>query len=290
VFEAETKALNDKVAEIKARYQPQLDQLIADGEALKDDIEEPGAVGAVINVDIKVDWVNHDFSLDLPSVTMKDQGFSLDLPEVRMDQTHIIFDVPAIRMVDRVIGHKPEFHGPFDIRMTPIIISVPEPYMKRVDISTDVPQFSMKRHDFVIGVPEFRMERQDFSLKIPEFTVINVSAQAAAWEGQGNDLMARGQAIGQSMKAEIDTEVAAFKQRIFGQGSGIKTAVVGAFDTALIQIGNSISTLSQNGCDPIKVPTETGDVNLRKMYDEVSQKKDETLSSVEKIVQPVAAG
>lgn len=286
MFEEETKALNEKIAEIKARYQPQIDQLTADAQSLQGDVDTPGAIAAVINVDIKVEWKVHDFSLDLPAVTMKDRGFSLDLPTVTMNQKHLIFDIPSVCMVEQVVGYKPEFRG-LEVKITPIIISVPQPCMKRIDISTDIPEFKMERQDFVLGVPEFKMERQDFSLTLPEFTIIKVSAQAAALESRGNDLMARGQAIGQAMKAEIDAEVNAFKQKVFGQASSVKTDVSTAFDTALIKIGDSINTLVQKGCDPIKVPTDSGDVNLRKMYDELSSKKSETIGAVDEAIKPI---
>jgi hypothetical protein len=272
-----SKALTDQIEAIKAKYAPQIKALQDEGESIKDDTDDPDVVGATIGIDFKVDWKDEEISFDVPSVTINNQDISFDLPEITSVRQHIAFDIPAVRMVDKKVGQYPEIDG-FTVRWHDIIISVPETYMQRQDIYYDIPSVTMKTQHFAIGIPTFTMQRVRWVIGLPQFTIINVKGNIQSAEDRGNALQSRGQALGAAMKAEIQHAVELFKQQLANSAGGISNAISKPFDTALTTISNAINDLQSRGCDPIKVPTDSGDVNLRKMYSDISTDKAAALS------------
>ena len=281
MFEQETKGLEQRIAAIQAKYQPEIERLTAEGEAISDE-EMPSDVGAVIGVDIQVEWKDTDVSFDLPEVTVHDKSFSLDLPEITMSTKEISFGIPDVRMVDKKVGQYPEIHG-FTVKWKDIIISVPEPYIRQVKISFDIPEVAMRRQDFVIGIPEFTMKTVRWILSLPQFSVVNVSAQTEALAEKGRQLKARGEEIATRMRAEIENEVQAFRQAIGLSKSAGATETAASYDSALNSISNAISGLQAQGVDPIKVPTQSGDINLRKMYEQLLAQKATSLAAFDAV-------
>ena len=281
-FEQESAALQQRIAEIKNRYEPQLKALSDKGQTMSDDYEKPSDVGAVIGVDFKVDWKDVEIIFDVPSITVEDRSFSIDLPEVGSSQQKISFDVPDTRMVDRKVGQYPEIHG-FTIEWKDIIVSVPEPYMRRVEIVTNIPSVTMKRQDFVIGIPKITTEQVRWVVGLPQFTVVNVSVQTQEIQDKGKGLQAEGEDLSKRMKSEIDVEVAKFKGALIGAAFSSKTDVSNGYNKALGTIKSTIEELAANGCDPIKVPTANGDVNLRKTYEDVDTNKARALSEFDQV-------
>lgn len=280
MFEQETAALEQKIEDIKKRYEPRIAALKQKGEQLEDDFERPSDVGVVIGVDFKVDWKDVELIFDLPSLTVKDKKISLDLPEIFSNQQRIVFDVPDVRMVDRVIGKKPEVHWP-KVIWTDIIISIPEPYMRRVEIIYDIPSVRMKRNDFVLGIPEVSMTRHRWVVGLPQFTVVNVSAKTEEIQKKGQGLKTEGEQLGSEMRAEIESEVEKFKAGFMSSALSTKVEISNAFNNALGSIRTAIEDLQSKGCDPIKVPTDQGDVNLRKTYDELDVAKSRAVGDIE---------
>jgi len=279
--EQQVANFQSRIAAIKNRYEPRIKALQEKAEKIGKDYETPSDIGVIINADIKVDWKDIEISFDLPTVTVKDQNISLDLPEVSSSTQRIVFDVPDVRMVDRKIGQYPEVHG-FTIKWKDIIVTVPEPYMRRVDISFDLPSITMKRKDFVLGIPQFHMERQNWIISIPQFTVINVQAQAKELQEQGDNLKAEGKQIGSEMNAEIEIEVAKYTAELLASNFNTKTDVTNTYNQALGTVKSAIDNLSKQGCDPIKVPTSSGDVNLRKIYEDIDSSKSRTLIEIDR--------
>ena len=271
---------NGRVLQIKEKYEPQIRALTENGAKIASEYTTPGDGAALIGVDVKVDWKDVDIYFDLPSVIIKDKSVSLDLPEILNKRQEISFDVPDVRMVDRKIGQKPEFYG-FTIRWTDIIISVPEPYMRRVEISFDLPTVNMKRHDFVIGLPEFTMNRNSWKISLPQFTVQNINAQAADIQKKGNVLKDEGERIAAAMQSEIGAEVARYTAELVGGMLSTTQVVANSFDSALGVIGIAIENLSKQGCDPVKIPAQEGDINLRKIYESLSVSKSLSLDELQ---------
>lgn len=287
MFEEAQKTLSDRIEAIKAKYAPQIKALQDDGKRLEDETKRPSDIGGIIGIDFRVDWKDEDIIFDVPRVTMRDQGFSLDLPEIGSARQHIAFDVPDVRMVDREVGKYPEVHFP-SVVWKPIIITVPEPYMRRQDIYYDLPTVTMKRQDFVIGIPEFRMERVRWVLKLPQFTVVNVHAQIDRAKEEGESLKTKSQALAANMRSEIEHEVALFKQQVANGANGTKQQISNSFDGALGQIGKAISDLQAQRCDPVKVPTDGGNINLRKMFSDVTDAKTSALAKFGDAAAPAA--
>jgi hypothetical protein len=110
-------------------------------------------------------WEEIRWSLDLPEVTMVDQGFSLDLPELRMVTQTISWDFPETRCKERCDGPGIPVLvcSGFDCKVEtrPSCYPSCEVTTVRQEASFDVRQVTMVRKDFVIGVPEIRMVRKD---------------------------------------------------------------------------------------------------------------------------------
>ena len=279
----ENDELQKRIQEIKDKYTPELDKLSKDGKELEDDYDRPGDIGAVIGVDFKVDWKDVEISFDIPSITVEDKNISLDLPQLTSSRQNVSFDVPDTRMVDRKVGQYPEVDG-WTVRWKDIIISVPEPYMRRVDIGFDLPSVTMKRSDFVIGLPRITMERVKWIVGLPQFTVVNVSAKTTEIQDSGKELQARGEKLAQAMRQEIELEVTKFKAALVATAFSTKNTVSNGFDQALGTIRGAIDELSRQGCDPIKVPTANGDVNLRKTYDDVDAQRVRAIASIDQAI------
>ena len=271
------KSLNDRINAIKNKYAPQIKALQDEGQQIQDDTKKPSEIGAVIGVDFKVTWKDEEIIFDVPSVTIKNQDLSFDLPELGSSRQHIAFDIPAVRMVDKKVGQYPEVDG-FTVRWKDIIISVPETYMERQDIYYDIPSVAMKTQHFVIGIPEFTMERVRWVIGLPQFTIINVKGNIQAAKDRGAALKTKAEAIAASMKAEIQHEVDLFRQQIANGASDVRNAITKPFDAALTTINNAINDLQAKGCDPIKVPADSGNINLRKTYADVNAAKSAALA------------
>lgn len=263
---------------ITKRYQPQIDALQARAEQMEDDFDKPSKVGCAVGIDFKISWSIQSYSFDLPSITMKAVHFSMDLPDITTSDQHIAFDVPDVRMVDRKVGQYPEFDG-WTVRWKDLIISVPEPYMRRVDINMGLPQFAMRTKDMSFDIPHFFMQRQDWKLNLPQIKIINVKAETKNLEDQAGQLQQDGEKLQAQMAAEYAAAVARYVARATSDIAGGRSQVSTAFDQALNSVNQAINTLVAQKCDPIKVPTTNGDVNLRKVYSDLADSKTAALKT-----------
>ena len=180
----------------------------------------------------------------------------------------------------RRVGEYPEFYG-LTVKWSPIIISVPEPYMRRVDIYFDLPSVTMKRQEFILGLPKVTMERVRWVVGLPQFTVVNVSVKTDEIKRSGQALQEEATSVGAQLKQEIEAEVAKFTGSISAAAYGTKTEITNQYNSALGGVRSAIDGLLAQGCDPIKVPTDNGDVNLRKLYDEIDAGKARALLEVD---------
>lgn len=272
MFEEAQDALNAQIEAIKASYAPRLKALQDEGQQLRDETERPSDVGVILGVDFKVDWKDEELIFDVPTITMRDQRLSLHLPEVEMVRQHIAFDTPSVRMVNKKVGQYPEIHG-FKVVWKDIIISVPETFMQRQDIYFDLPSISMRPHEFVIGIPEFSMNRIRWVIGLPQFTVVNVKASITEMKDRGDALKTKGESLAREMKADVEHAVALFSQQVASGAESTRDGIAAGFDAALSRIDAAIKELVARGCDPIKVPTANGDINLRKLYAEVTAQR-----------------
>jgi len=272
--------INNKIKAITDQYQPLLADLEARGKRLGDDFEKPDNWEAVINVDFDVEWKDNEIIFDLPSVTMRTQEISLDLPEVTMVDNTIVFGTPSVRMVTKKVGQYPEVDG-WILRWKDILIDVPETFMQEQRIVFGLPSVTMRRQDWKIDIPEFRMEQQRWVVKLPSITIKNVRAETQKIEDAGKQLAAEGQALGDRMKAEI-TAALSFGGVIAQQDSiAVENEVAKSFDAAIASLMQTIQELVAKGIDPIKVPGEHGDVNLRKQLEELILNRSAAIAQVQ---------
>ena len=274
----EPTTLQERIDAIVARYDPMFKALEAEGQQMQDDFEEPSPGGAVLTVDFDVSWNKTDIKLDIPSARMRRYDISFDLPEVRMNRKDMSFDTPSTRMVRKKVGEYPCFKG-WKWYSCDIIIDVPEFFMDRQEISMDIPEVYKKRVDIAFDLPEFFMNRVEWSLHLPQFKIINVSAEVQEMEDRGKNLRAKSEQLSAAMKAEIDTVLA----NAFSEGSQTvvekRNAVTAPFDAAIGQITKTIDELVAKKVDPIKVPANDGNINLRKTLEEVVAQREAALAN-----------
>lgn len=276
--------IQEQIQAIQDRYKPQIEDLKRRAQQVVDDYEKPSAGGAAVGVDFKVDWKDVEIIFDVPSVTMRRMDISLDIPEIFTEQHTIIFHTPSVRMVDKKVGQYPEFHGPFKVVWRDIIISVPEPFMQEQKIIFDLPSVTMKRQNWGIDIPEFTMERVRWVIGLPQFTVINVKAETNEIKQKGERLKEEGEEIGTRMKSEIEALIGGMRVATDQKSNGIRNETIAAYDSAIAQLTTSINELVAKGIDPIKVPAETGEINLRKQLADLVAQRSAALQSVDNSV------
>ncbi len=252
------KRVNEAVQAIKAKYEPRIAALVQRGKQMKEDFKTPSTVGAVINVDFDVDWKDVYIIFDIPSVSIKDQSLKFDLPETTMKLQTISWDIPAICMKYVEFPWGGGFH-------------VPEPCMKRQEIKLHLPEVSMRTQEIIMGIPEFTMEHVFWTLGLPELTVKNVKAEIKKMEDEGAALKADGEVLAHDMKTEVDAAIA----EAYGGGSA---EVKAKYDASLLKVSAGIDSLQQAGIDPVKAPTEGGNINFRKQYEDLMNQRNQVLA------------
>lgn len=277
--------LQERIDEVVARYKPLFEGLQAEGEQMEKDFEEPSKVGAVITVDFDVKWEKTDVVFDIPSVRMKRHDISFDLPEVKMNTKDMSFDTPSVRMVNKKVGEYPCFKS-WKWYSCDIIAKVPEFFMERQEIKMDIPEVSMKRHDISFDLPEFFMERINWSLHLPQFKIRNIKAETEAMEEKGENLTAKGENLGKAMRSEIDAVMAGG----FGEGAQAvisqRDAIATPFNNAIGIITKTIDELVAKKVDPVKVPANDGNINLRKSLEDVVAQRDAALANFDATTAP----
>lgn len=271
-----------KVDEVVQRYQPEIDQIAADGRRIENEAQEPGPAALVIGVDFEVQWQDRSLSFNVPTVTMRNRNLSLDLPRIEKNQSRIVFDVPTVTMVRRCLFKKPVFRGP-KVTMKCVYGNMPEVTMKKHEIIYDVPSVRMERKDFTLKIPEFGSTRREIIVKLPEFAAKNTRAEARQLEARGEELKKRGEAVAARMEAEVQALIGAF----FGGGSeetvALRTDVEGDFNEAIGEVERSISELVAQKVDPSKIPAEGGNINLRKIVAELIDQRTLVVGQIDQL-------
>lgn len=273
-------SLQEQIQAIRDKYQPRIDDLAKRAKELEASFHKPENWEAAINIDFEVGWADQEFSFDLPTVTMRTQTIKFDLPEFFMEQQTIIFHTPSVRMVDRKVGQYPEWHGPFKVVWKDIIISVPEPFMQEQRIIIDLPSLTMRPQEFKLDLPEFRMETFRFVVGLPQITIRKVSAETARVKAAGDDLRVDGEQIAAQMKNEIQIAIGGVVSQGGQQAVNTRTSIAAEYDKAISALQMSIDGLVAKGVDPIRVPTDKGEVNLRKQLEQLVADREKALGSL----------
>lgn len=258
-WNGKTNEINAAIKAIKESHEPRIQALQAKGRQLQDDAPRPEAVEAMINVDFDITWKNVSLIFDFPSITMKEQKISFDLPEIAMKLQTFSWDRPDICMKYVEFPWGGGFH-------------VPEPCMKREEIKLHIPEITMRTQEIIMHLPEFRTETVQWVLGLPQITVKNVKVETEKIKQRATEIQAEGDAIAAEMRQEVDKVLA----QLYGDVGQVKEK----FDAALMKVNSSIDDALSHGLDPIKLPGESGDVNLRKMYSALLEQRN---AAIEKL-------
>ncbi|MEG2433192.1 MAG: hypothetical protein RSB25_16245 [Acinetobacter sp.] len=248
------------VDRIKEKYQPLIDEIQRKGQELGERGEAESDATAMVDFKFTVEWVDQEISFDIPTIIMKTQEMSLDLPQITMKTKEISFDVPEAYMKDVVISDNP-ITGK-------MIISVPDIRMRTVKISFDIPEFTMGRTEFSMDIPEIHSERINWVVAIPQFTGKDFNVRVGELQEEGDVLKSEGESLASQMKQEV---AQAFQDYYSSAQQNANQQVIGPFSNAVGEYDKAIKGLEAQGIDPIKVPTNTGERNLRKERDEIVQ-------------------
>lgn len=178
-FEKELKTLTNEISKEVSNIQE-------DSEVL----QENQTLFKIKNGDYtyNFEWRKIIFDLPIPKFTMKRHNWSFDIPEVTMNLTEICFDWPKTKMVNKKVGEKPETTCEWKIgwrlgvktkfwdcttKWTPIIIKVPEVTMETKCISTKIPEITMNTKEIIVDVPEVTIENKRISFNSLVITSID---------------------------------------------------------------------------------------------------------------------
>lgn len=278
-------SLQEEIDRIVARYEPQIKAIEDESRKIQDDFETPSDAGVAIGVDFDVSWEKTDVKIDIPSVRMKYRKMSLDIPEVSMKTRRIVFDTPSVRMVTKVVGKYPCFKG-IKIYSCDAKMDVPEFFMERHEIKMDIPEFSMKRIEIKMDMPEFFMERKEWSLHLPQFKIINVKGSINEMKDKADSLRQRGEAIAIAMQSEISAVMAGGLGSNASAINAERAKISASFDAAIFSASDAINSLVSKKVDPIKVPADGGEINLRKHLDSLIADKEKALADFDSNVSP----
>jgi hypothetical protein len=268
--------LQKRIDEVIARYKPEIDRIQEDGKELGEN--EPGKVGVIIGADVDVKWKNKTIAFNLPTVTMRNRRISLDLPEVSRDRQRIVFDIPTVVMETWCAFKRPVWRK-LKMTMKCVYMDKPVVRMKRHEIIYDIPAVTMRRKDMVLKIPEFGSKRHEITLKLPEFTVKNVKAELRELEEKGEALRQRGEELGREMEQEINALLGGSLSEVGSVGSKARQELEAQFNLGIAQIEAAIKELSAQNVDPVKVPAEGGNINLRQAYAKLIEERDRALAA-----------
>jgi hypothetical protein len=90
---------------------------------------------------------------------------------------------------------------------------------------------------------------------------------------EGKQLQAEGEALGARMKQEIEAAIGFSKVSAQQLGTSTGREILQSFDDAIAALIQSIRDLEAKGIDPIKVPGNDGDINLRKQLSDLIEQR-----------------
>lgn len=256
-----------KLSETGQIIENQIQEIV---NAIKNDVEAdakeinkdaPSGEENKIGIDFKIDWVDKEFSLHVPTVTLEDQVIGrLHLPEFKMEDKEIIFHTPSTRMVDKKVGEYPSIvcRGlSCKTVMKDIIISVPETFMQEHKISFGVPTVVMKEQDLIMGVPVFGTTLHTFILSMPKIEVITISQASENLKKKSDELndkyTKREQDERNNIKnlvlSNIEPPHTALFNCIKSGIEAMRSAALTNFDAGIATLNAGISNLKAQGVD-----------------------------------------
>jgi hypothetical protein len=248
-YPALASSVQDKVADIQARYDREWQKIRSDGDNIAARPQPEGPEVAV-GVDLDVKMERQEIILDVPTVTMRLQTVALHLPQVSMRTQRIVWHEPEIFMGTVKCGQYPEFHG-WTIRWKDILCDVPQTRMAQREARVDIPEFRWDRTEFKLHLPEFKMERQRWVLDLPSVTVRDVQVEIRKIQAEGEELQRRADALKNAQTREINAVVSSDLRNKRGD-------VNKAFTDGISSLRRGIAEVEKYGIDPRRVPDANG--------------------------------
>ncbi|TAU61542.1 hypothetical protein [Rhizobium ruizarguesonis] len=202
--------LTEKVDGIKAKFQPALDALAAEGEEATKNLpsKEETMIGVSVGKMKRQDWY-----VKIPEFVMRQQTLFVKVPEFTMKEQRWSFDLPEPCMKYQKLPWGGGLH-------------LPSVCNKRHEWFVKVPEVSVKEQKWILGIPEVTMKEQHWILDLPEIKVESSKKRIDEAKAKGEELSERGQAIAGEMSTEIKAAARAFL-------TDTRTAVAAQFDPAI---------------------------------------------------------
>jgi hypothetical protein len=218
------KGIQDKYAQA---FKDNAAKVTAEAKKIEGEADEnkPGnVVEGTIKFKIDVSWHTEKFSLDLPTVTVRDQEMSFDLPEVTMGQQIWKYDIPQTKLETQCVKLNPRitcasrrqcaFNVCIDVltgdcttTFDNMCTDVPVVYMSSTETLLGVPEVAMRAQKIVVGVPEVTMKTTEISFDVPDFKITDIQAEMNKTKDESDKLQtdskANTDALSQSMQSEI---------------------------------------------------------------------------------------
>ncbi|RWE24878.1 hypothetical protein [Mesorhizobium sp.] len=202
--------LTETIDGIKAKFQPALDAIAAEGENTTKDLpsKEETMVGVSVGKMKRQDWY-----VKIPEFAMRRQTWFVKIPEFTMKEQRWSFDLPEPCMKYTKLPWGGGLH-------------LPGSCSKRHNWFVKVPEISIKEQKWVLDIPEVTMKKQHWILDIPEIKVESSKKRIDDAKAKGEELSDRGQAIAAEMGTEIKAATRAFL-------TDTRAAVAAQFDPAI---------------------------------------------------------
>ncbi|MBY5760206.1 hypothetical protein HFO07_26710 [Rhizobium leguminosarum] len=202
--------LTQEIDQIKAKYQPDLDALVVEGENTTKNLpsKEETMVGISVGKMKRQDWY-----VKVPEFAMRQQTWYIKVPEFVMKERRWSFDIPEPCMKYTKLPWGGGLH-------------LPGSCSKRLNWFVKVPEVTVKEQKWILGIPEVTMKEHHWILDIPEIKVESSKKRIDEAKAKGEELSERGQGIAAKMDSEIKAATRAFL-------TNTRSAVTAQFDPAI---------------------------------------------------------
>lgn len=289
----------EKIEQLTKRFEKEMAILSNQIAKKADDIEDDSDILADKGVGFTItdengnkynfEWKEVSLHIPVPHFSMLEQDFSFDVPSITMKTNSIIFNVPAVRMVDKQVGIKPETKCKWETRTTlgvkhkywsckvydtPIIVSVPEPYMKEVKIKVDIPEIKMITQRVIMNLPSVTVE-----MKYVKFHTIVINGidyddaqdDIEDAEGEINEGQKKIELLTASFEDELNSLTIQLTQEKFDEAEKLLKDSMRPhqekYEEGIAELKNSIKVLKNNNAVD-KVKEE--EANLARLIDEMN--------------------
>ncbi|WP_299444077.1 hypothetical protein [uncultured Aquimarina sp.] len=291
--------IEEKIEELTKRFELEMANLSGEISKKAEDIQEDSeilqdkGVGFTITDEngnaYNFEWKEVSFHVPIPHFSMLEQNISFDIPSITMKTKDISFDVPAVRMVDRQVAIKPVTTCDWETRRTlgirhkywackitdkPVIISVPEPYMRTIDIKVDIPEVRMETQRIIFHVPSVTVEMKlvkFHSIVLTEINYQDIEDNMEDSESEINEGQHKIDLLTASFETEMNTLSIQLTNESFDKAENDIKALMkpyqDKYENGIRKLKDSIKILKNNNAVDQVIIEEA---NLKKLINEMN--------------------